>query len=283
VTWAIFAAAIASAFLHATWNMLAKTRSAPQEIFVGIVLATASICAVLVLIVGIPAADTWPWMAAAAVCNVIYVRLAIRAYAASEFGVAYAVVRAIIPPTMFVVGWLLMAEAGRLSGVAGLVLVAVSLLLFSRRKTGTTLLPHGGFGLSIVAGLLLALSLLFDVIGIRAGGLGLTELMSYTAVNSLTTASLLILYSTMKPTNPFAALISNPGQCYLGAALLLLSYLCGMWAYAHGPLGLVAPLREGGILFSGLLAGWVLHERVTQMQWIAMVLATAGVVLIQLG
>jgi drug/metabolite transporter (DMT)-like permease len=283
MTWAVFAAALASAFLHATWNMLAKTRLAPQEIFVGIVLATASICAVLIMIVGIPSADTWPWMTAAAVCNVIYVRLAIRAYAASEFGVVYAVVRAIIPPTMFLVGWLLMAEAGRLSGVAGLVLVAVSLLLFSRHTTNTIMFPHGGFGLSIVAGLLLAMSLLLDVIGIRAGGLGLPELMSYTAVSSLTTATLLILHSIVKRANPFAALVSNPGQCYLGAALLLLSYLCGMWAYAHGPLGLVAPIREGGILFSGLLAGWVLRERITQLQWLAMVFATAGVVLIQLG
>jgi drug/metabolite transporter (DMT)-like permease len=59
--------------------------------------------------------------------------------------------------------------------------------------------------------------------------------------------------------------------------------LCGMWAYAQGPIGLVAPLRESGILVSGVLAVLVLRERITELQWAAMGLATIGVLLIQIG
>ena len=67
------------------------------------------------------------------------------------------------------------------------------------------------------------------------------------------------------------------------AALLLSSYLCGMWAYVQGPIGLVAPLRESGIVFGGALAVLVLREPVTRLQWMAVGLATIGVVLVQVG
>jgi drug/metabolite transporter (DMT)-like permease len=61
------------------------------------------------------------------------------------------------------------------------------------------------------------------------------------------------------------------------------SYLCGMWAYVHGPIGLVAPLRASGIVFSGPLAVLVLRERVSRLQWTAVGLAVIGVILVQVG
>jgi drug/metabolite transporter (DMT)-like permease len=89
--------------------------------------------------------------------------------------------------------------------------------------------------------------------------------------------------SGISRTNPFAVLRSHPKLCYAGAALLLSSYLCGMWAYVHGPIGLVAPLRESGIVFGGALAVLVLRESVSRLQLMAVALATIGVVLVQIG
>jgi uncharacterized membrane protein len=56
-----------------------------------------------------------------------------------------------------------------------------------------------------------------------------------------------------------------------------------MWAYAQGPIGLVAPVRESSMLFAGVLAILVLKQHVTQIQWTAMLLATIGVIFIQVG
>jgi len=283
VTWAVFTAAIASALLHALWNMLGKTRSAPPEMFVGIVLATASICTGFLPIVGVPNPQSWPWIIGSSLCNALYLQVVMRAYAAGQFNVVYAIVRAVIPPTLFVFGWLLLAEVKQLHALVGVALIVISLSLFATLKIESGKSQRRSLLLAVVAGFLLALSLLCDVKGIRVGGLGMFNLFRYSVASSLTTASILIVSSLLLRQNPFAALKGNTGQCYLGAALLLLSYLCGMWAYVHGPIGLVAPLRESGILLGGLLSVAILRERVTELQWAAMGLATIGVVLIQVG
>jgi len=283
MTWTVFGAALASACLHATWNMLAKTAAAPRSLLVGIVQATATICAAGALVIGLPQPATWPWLLAGALCNVIYVHLAVHAYATSSFGVAYAVVRAVIPPMMFLAGALWLSESSRGHALLGFLLVVAGLAVLCLRTLSDERTRQTGFALSAVAGLVLAVALLLDIAGLRAGGAGVLELARYAAASSLATAGVLTLTSLVARTAPFAALLARPRLCYTGAVLLLASYGFGMWAYTQGPVGLVAPLREGGILFAGVLAVLVLRERISPLQWLAIGLATAGVVLIQIA
>jgi len=207
----------------------------------------------------------------------------LRAYARTDFGIAYVVVRAVIPPILFLIGWMFMNEVGGLYAVQGLALVVLSLLLFA--FSGQTICERGSGGmlLAMLAGGALAFALLFDVNGIRACGGGFGCLIPCAVTSSLVTAVGLGLISRVECANPFAVLRSHAKLCYAGAALLLSSYLCGMWAYVHGPIGLVAPLRESGIVFGGALAVLVLREPVSRLQWMAVGLATIGVVLVQVG
>ena len=279
----MFIAAVASAFLHACWNVLAKLRSAPRDLLRGIVFATASLCCVLLPFVGLPPPNAWLWVVAASTCNVVFTQAMLRAYARTDFGIAYVVVRAVIPPILFLIGWMFMNEVGGLYAVQGLALVVLSLLLFA--FSGQTICERGSGGmlLAMSAGGALAFALLFDVNGIRACGGGFGCLIPYAVTSSLVTAVGLGLISRVERANPFAVLRSHAKLCYAGAALLLSSYLCGMWAYVHGPIGLVAPLRESGIVFGGALAVLVLREPVSRLQWMAVGLATIGVVLVQVG
>jgi MFS transporter, MHS family, proline/betaine transporter len=207
----------------------------------------------------------------------------IAAYARTDFGIAYGVVRAVIPPVLFVMGWAFMNEAGRLYAFAGLALVVLGLLLFA--VSGYNVRRQGSHGMLLAtsAGGVLAFALLFDVNGIRACAEGSACLIPYAVASSLVTATGLGLVSVVQRTNPFAVLRNHAKLCYAGAALLFLSYLCGMWAYVHGPIGLVAPLRESGIVFGGALAVLVLRERVSRLQWAAVGLATIGSFLFRSG
>ena len=283
MTCAVFIAAVASAFLHACWNVLAKLQSAPRDLLRGIVFATASLCCVLLPFVGVPPPNAWLWVAAASACNVVFTQAMLRAYERTDFGIAYAVVRAVIPPILFLIGWIFMNEAGGLYAIQGLVLVVLSLLLFAFAGNTICRRGSGGMLMAISAGGALAFALLFDVNGIRACGGGFRCLIPYAVTSSLITAAGLGLVSGVERANPFTVLRSNAKLCYAGATLLLSSYLCGMWAYVHGPIGLVAPLRESGIVFGGTLAVLILRESVSRLQWMAMGLATIGVVLVQVG
>lgn len=283
MTWIVFIAALGSAFLHACWNMLAKLHSSPRDLLLGIILATASLSGIALPIVGLPPLDAWPWIAAASVCNVIYTRAMIEAYARTDFGIAYAIVRAVVPPALFLMGWAFMNEVSRLGALAGVALVVLSLLLFAVPGHDVPKQRPRGMLLAISAGGVLAFALLFDVNGIRACGEGFGYLIPYAVASSLVTASGLALASILECTNPFAVLRNHATLCYAGATLLFFSYLCGMWAYVHGPIGLVAPLRESGMVFSGPLAVLVLRERVSRLQWTAVGLAIIGVVLVQVG
>jgi drug/metabolite transporter (DMT)-like permease len=283
LTSAVFIAAVASAFLHACWNVLAKLKSAPRDLLRGIVFATASLCCILLPFAGLPPRSAWPWVAAASACNVVFTQAMLRAYARSDFGIAYVVVRTVIPPILFLTGWMFLDEVSGPRAVQGLALVVASLLLFA--FSGQTICNRrsGGMLLAIWAGGALAFALLFDVNGIRACGGGFGCLIPCAVTTSLITAAGLGAASAVECANPFAVLRSHAKLCYAGATLLLSSYLCGMWAYVHGPIGLVAPLRESSIVFGGAFAVLVLRERISLLQWTAVGLATIGVVLVQIG
>ena len=281
MTASVFAAALLSALLHVCWNSLAKASSAPRDLPIGISLATSSLCVLAVPFVSLPPAASLPWILASTICNVVFLHALTEAYARSEFGVAYAIVRAVVPPVMFVVGWLFLKEPGRFGAGVGLAFVIASLVLFACARRQFWEVKGYGLSASIVAGLALAFALLFDVKGIRTGGSGFANLMRYSVASSLATATALTIMASFKRTNSIEPIRGNIKLCYVGASLLLLSYVSGMWAYSQGPIGLVAPLRESGILFGGIVGVVVLRERISRLQWVAMMLATVGIILVQ--
>jgi uncharacterized membrane protein len=131
--------------------------------------------------------------------------------------------------------------------------------------------------------MVLAAGIFLDVQGIRATGNGFMDVVAYAAAGSFLTAAGMLVVTRVEGNNVITVLLSNAARCYAGAALLLVAYLLGMWAYAQGPIGLVAPIRESSILVAGALAVLILRDNVTRGQWVAMVLATVGIVLVQSG
>jgi len=283
MTAAVLMSAAFSALLHACWNMLAQQNSAPRDLLQGFVIATATLCLVAFPFIGAPIPQTWPWIGMASLVNVFYLRILGRAYVHPDFCVVYAIVRSTVPAVLFLIGLLVFNESERLCGLIGLAIVVTSILIFALPQTQVNRTDLKTLIFSVFSGLLLALALLLDVVGIRTAGRGFENLLQYAVASSLSTAASLTILSLTGRANPVAILIANGRRCFLGALLLLCSYLFGMWAYSQGPIGMVAPVRESSILFGGLLSVFVLRQYVTRAQWAAMALATIGIVLVQAG
>lgn len=283
MTWAVFAAALASALLHAAWNVLAKMQPKPGDGVFGIVVACASLCALALPFVGLPPISAWPWLLTAAFFNVLYWRALMAAYDRTGFATAYPVARAAIPPAAVLLGWMLLSEPPQSGALFGLAVVVAALLLFAASSRRLRPQDFAGLLFAAASGTALALAFVLDTAGIRLMRGGLIDFTCYCVTSSLVTALALTVTFAVERRNPLQVLIERPGPCHLGALLLLGSAFTGLWAYAQGPVALVATVREGNILLGGLLAVFLLDERVGRTQWAAMALAAGGATLIKLS
>ena len=283
MTGTVLTAAALSAVFHAWWNILARQHDRPAECLAAMAIATASLCLALLPFSGLPRFEAWPWLAAASITNVLYLRLLGRAYAQHDFCAVYGIVRATVPAILFLVGALYLGEKTEWAGRLGLATVTAGILTFAVAGGAAYRLGYKTIARSTSVGLILASSIFLDVQGIRAAGNTTMDVVAYAAASSLLTAAGILAMTAVKGGNVISVLLSNTFRCYTGAALLLVAYLLGMWAYAQGPIGLVAPIRESSILVAGALAVFILRDKVTYGQWAAMVLATVGIVLVQSG
>ncbi len=281
LSWTVFLSALLSAALHASWNVVAKRQRVPSEAVLGIILTTALICLAALPFIGLPPRAAWPWLIAAAGFNVAYSRALMAAYDLADLSLVYSAVRAMLPPMLLVIGFLAFDERPAPSAMAGLGLVVASLLLFgldSRKRSSASL---RGVAIAALAGFVLAFSYACDIKGARLSGGGLFLVVQYGAASSLMTAAGMLAVSSIEGRSAVGALGRNWRACGLGALLLMASYLTALWAYAQGPVALVAPVRETSILFGGVLAFLVLRERIGAQQWAAIGIAALGAILIK--
>jgi len=127
-------------------------------------------------------------------------------------------------------------------------------------------------------------ALLFDVNGIRACGGGMACLISLCG-HELGRHRDRIGGGVWHFPHESVCCLAEPRQALLcGSSLAAVVISVRMWAYVHGPIGLVAPLRESGIVFGGrALPCWYCESPSARLQLMAVGLAAVGVVLVQIG
>src|SRR5688572_5622586 len=181
--------ALGSAVLHAAWNLLIK--SSPRRLLAawGQFLVGGLLFVPVLLVVGVPEAKAFPFLAASSVVHVAYVLALVRAYHHGDFSFAYPLARgggallAAVGGVLFLsdvlsgLAWLAIAIV--VGGLASLVRPQVSRvallwagLTAATIGTYTTLDAAGarrssglGYGIALVLGAGIALSLLLVVIG----------------------------------------------------------------------------------------------------------------------
>jgi drug/metabolite transporter (DMT)-like permease len=168
VTGPVTVAVLGSAVLHASWNALAK--AIPHRL-----LASALIGSVFAvgggawcLFAPVPAAASWPYLAASAVLQTGYLLLLTAAYAHGEFGRVYPIARGTAPLLVTVFALVVLGErlhAAQLAGIA-LVVAALAGLVLLRGLPGR----GDGLGLAAATGVVIASYTLVDGIGVRHSG-----------------------------------------------------------------------------------------------------------------
>jgi drug/metabolite transporter (DMT)-like permease len=264
--------ALGSAALHAAWNLLIKTSSERLLAAWGQFLVGGVLFVPVLLLVGVPGSSALPFLVGSSLVHVLYVVALTRAYHHGDFSFAYPLARgggallAAVGGVLFLsdvlsgLAWLAIAIV--VGGLASLVRPQVSRvallwagLTAATIGTYTTLDAAGarrssglGYGIALVLGAGIALSVLLVVIG-RAGDI--------------------------------APAVRLEWRRYLvGGVCSTLAYSMVLAGARLAPVGYVAALRESSVVL-GAGAGWLfLHERLGRGRLVGASVVATGLVLL---
>lgn len=274
----LVAAALASALLHAGWNAAIKASRNPTQASTAQMAFAGLIGLPALWWTGLPAAESFLWIALSTAINTLTVPAMLRAYALGGFGLVYPVIRAVAVLLIVPLAAIVAGEMVGPFGLAGVAVIALSLLVLAfdaARARGTSL---AALAWTLAAGLGTAAYVICDAQGVRASG----SPWAYGIVVSLTNGAAMLL--RQRRNLPSAAELPRVlGVAIPGGIASMASYLLILFVFSQAPIAPSAALRDTSALFAIVIAALFLHERFTPVRILAVALAAGAVPLLRLG
>jgi drug/metabolite transporter (DMT)-like permease len=279
---------LASALVHATWNLWAKqlgpsVRSGPLMWLLTAISSVAYAPFALTLL----ARGTWrpdataiAFTVGSGMIHVIYFVLLLRGYRIGDLSLVYPVARGTGPLLAFAGALLLLHEHATVLSVAGVVLVATGVAVLAGRPSGADEVQRdAALRYGLATGLLIAVYTLWDGWAVRR--LGIPPLVFYWGGEVVRVV--VFTPAALADRAGVARLWREQRARVLGIALMSpLSYILVLLAMRMGGISHVAPAREISILVGAWLGGRVLGEGERVRRRIAATAFVAGVVALAL-
>ena len=269
---------LVSALMHAGWNLIAKLGS-DRLIAMALMKAPNMVLALMVLAyAGLPARESWGYLAVSAGVNFLYFYFLIKAYH-GDLSLAYPVARGLAPLFVLVLSAAAAREIPTPAGFAGVVLISVAIFSLAARRGASrqhyaTLVWAGGVGLTI------AVYTVIDGLGGRLSG----NAVGYVAVlNVLTGAAVCGTAFARRGRAVVVALRENWKNGLLGGALMLFAYMIVVFALTLAPMAQIAALRESSVIFAAILGVIFLREPFGTRRIVAAAVVASGIALLALG
>lgn len=284
LSWAVIFAVLCGALLHACWNVLVKS-GGDKTLDVALLAALAGLAALpVLLVVGLPDAASWPWLAASLAIHVGYYLTLSEAYRHGDFGVAYPLMRGTAPCLVALGSGLALGE--RLSGAqwlgVGAVAAGVALVGLSRARDALAHRRALAFALANAA--IIACYTVVDARGVRVSGNPLGYAMLHYVGGALPFPLLVWLRrGAAGRADLFAYARRRWPVGLLGGMASIGSYSIALWAMTVAPVAAVASLRESSVLFGAILGAWLLGERFGVRRMAGAAVIVAGVASLRLG
>jgi drug/metabolite transporter (DMT)-like permease len=281
VTTLVTALVLASALIHASWNALVKGKTGdPIAASTGLCLTWAILGAPATLLVPAPPTGALPYLAASVVVHVIYFALLNAAYREADLSFVYTVARG-VPPILVAVGALLfVGERPSPAGLAGVVLIALGVLLLGWPSKATTGRSARALGLALATAACTATYTVIDGLGARQTGDAASYLVWLTAVQGAAFAGIALALRG----RPLAREVRARWKVGLATGVLsALGYGIALFAMTRAPIALVAAVRETAVLFAALIGAVLLREPFGRRRMVAALIVAAGAVAVRAG
>ena len=268
-----------AALMHAGWNLIAKV-GADRLVAMAVMKAPNTIVALGVLVVtGLPAAESWPFLFASAVVNSLYFYFLIHAYR-GDLSLAYPVARGVAPLLVLVLSAVAVREVPSALGILGVAVISIAIFVLAARSDASrahtqTIWWAGAVGMTI------AVYTVIDGLGGRHAG----TTMGYVASLNVLTGIVICTTAWLKRGN---AAITGALRVYwrqglIGGTLMLFSYMIVVYALTLAPMAKIAALRETSVIFAAILGVIVLREPFGARRIAASVILALGIILLVLA
>lgn len=268
---------LAAAVLHATWNAMAHgavDRMAGLALFE---LTAGVIGLTMVLVQGLPPADTWGYVVASTVLHLAYLGGLLASYELGQFSQMYPLARGTSPWVVAVVSIVVLQQTLAVGVLAGVLLVSaglIGLVLIGRpgRRQVPALAAATGTGLTIAA---------YTVVdGLAVHKMPVLTYMGWVFMLQGFVMPLIVIAwrGSAVLRQPRGVVLSGIG----GGVVSMVAYGLVLWAQTRGTLAAVAALRETSIIFGAIIGAVFFGEWFGPRRAIAAAVVVAGIVLISL-
>ena len=275
----VIAAVLLGALLHAGWNTLVKSSHDKALDNALLTLFGALLSLPLVLWLGLPPPQSWPWLGVSALIHVGYYATLSQAYRHGDLGLTYPLMRGSAPLLVALLSTTVLGETLPLLAWAGVFGVCLGVLVLGLSPQALASPRAVGFALANAA--LIAAYTLVDGRGVRASGDALRYALALFALNGWVFSG--IVFARRGGSTSWAYVRRRAPVAVLGAAASFGSYALALWAMMHAPVAVVAALRETSVLFAAFLGAWVLRERITLRRVLGTVIILMGAIGLRLA
>jgi len=278
---------VLAAFVHASWNLLAKRAASVGPVFVfAYNFVACAAYAPWVLYLFAQGSIVWTWKGAgftllSAGIHLAYSLCLQRGYQVADLSVVYPVARGTGPMLSTIGAILILGEAPSGQGLAGLALIVAGIgLIATRGDLSAFRRPGGQDGVrwGAATGGLIASYTVVDAYIVKALGVAPVVLDWFSNLLRF------FLLAPLVAANPRRATASMRGfwRIAIGVGLLSpLSYILVLAALTSGaPLSIVAPLREISMMVGALMGMLILREAVGPWRLAGCTVLIGGVVLL---
>jgi phosphonate utilization associated putative membrane protein len=282
--WPVVFAVLFGALLHAGWNVLVKS-GGDKSLDVALLAALAGVAALpVLLVVGLPDAASWPWLAASLAIHVGYYLTLGEAYRHGDFGVAYPLMRGSAPCLVALGSGIALGERLSPGQWLGVCAVAVGVALVGLSRARDALAHRRALAFAFANAAIIACYTVVDARGVRVSGNPLGYAMLHYVGGALPFPLLVWL---RRGAAGREALLEYARRRWsiglLGGVASLGSYSIALWAMTVAPVAAVASLRECSVLFGAILGTWLLGERFGARRVLGAAVIVAGAASLRLG
>jgi drug/metabolite transporter (DMT)-like permease len=271
---------LASASLHALWNLLLKQSTEKYIAMAWQVIISSVISIFAILFIGLPPRSMLLLVVISTILEAIYFAILTYAYNDHDFSLVYPVARGAAPALVVIWTAIFLDEIPSGGGLIGIVMIVIGLVIIgatSLLQNHANKLQFCGIAIALSVALVISVYTLVDGYAVKHGP-ALSYGLSLFLLMPILTTPLIVRHFGRE--HFFAAFLDQPARLILVGFLGVIAYLFALFAYSIAPVNYSEAIREVSVVM-GAFAGWYfLGEKMGKIRLLGAVVIFAGIVMI---